>query len=366
MLAMAGVGLVDKIIGGKLGLASSLEHGMAQIGELMIDVTGMYVVSQTVAEKYANKIEAIADKLFFDPSILIGSTMASDMGAYPLCIHVAQSPLLGSYAGTILAGTLGGLISFFIPVYLGCIKKEDNRQMITGFLYGVSVLPVTFFVSGLLYKIPVVFLLKNLLPVLLFCLMLFFLICRSAKTVLLIFQGFGVLIRALLILTFILTMVGLFLPQYQLFEEALVKDTVVMVAKMGITVGGSLVAMECVRRLFKKQLLKMAAWLGVNEWSVLGFLVGMPTGIAILPIYSKMDTRGKILNAAFCVSGHYMLGGQMALIANMETTYHFGIYLFHKLAGAVLAVAFALYMERKKLRKEVAYEENIGNHREYP
>lgn len=348
---MTCIGLADKICSGRLGLQQAADQGMAQIGELLIDICGIYMVIQIIAEKYADNIEAMAQKLFFDPSVIIGSVLAADMGAYPLCVSVSGEKLFGSYAGSIIAGTLGGLISFFIPVYLGYVKQQEKRKMILGFLYGVSVLPVTFTISGILWGIPIFQLLKNLLPVIAFCLLLFFLLCKGNQLIIKIFQIFGIVIRGVLVITFMITIVGLFLPQYQIFETEMVQETIVMVVKMGITVSGSLVAMECIRRIFKKQLLKTADLLGVNEWSVLGFLIGMPTGIAILPIFSKMDDKGKVLNAAFCVSGHYILGGQMALIANVESVSHFAVYLFNKLLGAVLAVGVALILEKRKSEK---------------
>lgn len=362
MLVMACIGLTDKIFSGRLGLQQSLDQGMAQIGELLIDICGIYMVIQIIAEKYANSIEAMSQKLFFDPSVIVGSVLAADMGAYPLCVSVSSEKLFGAYAGSIIAGTLGGLICFFIPVYLGYVKQEECGQMILGFLYGVSVLSITFIISGILWGIPVLQLLKNLLPVITFCLLLFFLLCKGKQLIIKIFQVFGILIRGVLVITFMITIVGLFIPKYQIFKEEMVQETIVMIVKMGITVSGSLVTMECIRRIFKKKLLKIADLLGVNEWSILGFLVGMPTGIAILPIYSKMDNKGKILNAAFCVSGHYILGGQMALIANVESVSHFAVYLFNKLLGAVLAVGVALIIEKRKERLD---EKNISNYRKY-
>ena len=39
----------------------------------------------------------------------------------------------------------------------------------------------------------------------------------------------------------------------------------------------------------------------------------------MLPLFSKMDKRGKVLNAAFSVAGAYVVGGQMTLSSIPDT-----------------------------------------------
>ena len=47
-------------------------------------------------------------------------------------------------------------------------------------------------------------------------------------------------------------------------------------------------------------------------------IMNFATSLAILPLISKMDKKGRMLNAAFSVSGAYMLGGQLGFVSSVS------------------------------------------------
>lgn len=344
-VVLACFGIIDRVFGKKIKIATAMEQGMAQCGELLIDICGIYVVTQnfsSIITKYGEKIQFYG----VDPSTLIACVLASDMGALSLCQNITKNVNYGTFSGTVIAGTLGGLVSFFIPIYIQTVEDKDRNYMIRGFVYGMLVLPVTIVISGILWNISPIKIIVNICPVIILCIVICWFLKKNPDVILKAFQIFGFIMRMIIGVTFIWMVVALFFPTNMGLDVSIIKDTIVMVVKMAISVAGALVAMSLLRRYGQKILISLEKNLKINEWSILGFLIGMPTGIAILPIYSKMDSKGKILNAAFCVSGHYMLGGQMALVAGTVSTKHFLIYLFNKILGAVLAVALALYFEK--------------------
>lgn len=340
------IGVLDRIMGGKMKIAFPMEQGLAQCGELLIDIGGIYVIAQNFSPIIAEYGQRIKCSLL-DVSTFIGCILASDMGAFPLCRGITHNIDYGTYAGTIVAGTLGTLVSFFIPIYLQAVDEEDTKFMIKGFLYGILVLPVTMIFSGLLWKLSLQKIMVNLCPVIIVCLILGIMLMKSPSLLVRIFEVFGIIMRGVICITYIWMIAALFLPINLGLDIVIIKETIVMVVKMTINVAGALVAMNLFQRKCRKILSSLEKKLNINEWSILGFFIGMPTGIAILPIFSKMDRRGKILNAAFCVSGHYMLGGQMALVAGSVSTHHFLIYMLNKGLGAILAVFLALYFENR-------------------
>lgn len=46
-------------------------------------------------------------------------------------------------------------------------------------------------------------------------------------------------------------------------------------------------------------------------------ILSFGTSIAMLPLFEKMNTKGKILNAAFALSGAFVFGGQLGFIAGV-------------------------------------------------
>lgn len=346
------VGLIDKLLDNRLHLGQAFDQGMAQIGELLIDVGGIYCVGLTVAEMYGSKLTSLGKVLFFDPAVIIGCLLAPDMGAYPICKTIAENQLIGRYAGIIIGATMGGLVSFYLPVYLSNIRREDKSHMILGFLYGASVLPVTMILAGMLWGISIKDLFRTLSPVLLICLLIFGGLLKAENKTIKVLDIFGKVIRVIVIGSYGLLLLRIYFEGISFISDARLQETLFMVIKMGITISGSLVLVEIIRNIFRKQLTWIAGKLGINEWSLLGILVGIPTGIAILPIYARMDSKGKIINGAFTISGHYMLGGQLALIAANESSKFLSIYICYKFLGGILAILLAYFMENRRIKNE--------------
>ena len=68
--------------------------------------------------------------------------------------------------------------------------------------------------------------------------------------------------------------------------------------------------------------------------------------ISMLPLYGRMDVRGKVMNAAFTVSGAFCLGGQLAFVAAVATGQQVTAFLVAKLAAGLAAVWLALKFTR--------------------
>ena len=71
---------------------------------------------------------------------------------------------------------------------------------------------------------------------------------------------------------------------------------------------------------------------------VLGLLTSLVSSVSMLPLYPRMDARGRMINAAFTVSGAFVLGGQMAFAAGVADGRAVAAYFATKLAGGLLAL----------------------------
>ena len=111
-----------------------------------------------------------------------------------------------------------------------------------------------------------------------------------------------------------------------------VEEVLVIILKITIIVCGSLVAGRLVLAKCSRWLEWAASRLGVNEYAVLGLLTSLVSSVSMLPLYPRMDARGRMINAAFTVSGAFVLGGQMAFAAGVAA------YFATKLAGGLLAL----------------------------
>ena len=78
----------------------------------------------------------------------------------------------------------------------------------------------------------------------------------------------------------------------------------------------------------------------------MGLILSCTQSLAMLPLYSRMDRRGQILNAAFSVCGAYVVGGQMAFVASLVPGGMVNAYMICKALSGVAAVGLAAVMCR--------------------
>lgn len=355
-LAMAIAGVADKFLGGRIGLMVPFENGTKMIAELILYIPGIYCIACTVSARYAEEISAATSGWFFDPSLMFGGLLATDLGGYSLSMAVASSDVMGHFSGIALSATIGALISFYLPVYLSTVKGKDADRMILGFTYGVICLPVTLAAGGLLLGMNISELTRGMIPVILLCILLAVGIFKAKRATIGALTVFGNLLTLLLFGMSVLVIVGVFVPSIAMVDKELASESIVMVVKMGFTIAGSLVTVNLLSKIFARQMDNLSNKLGVNEWSIMGLLIGMPGGIAMLPLFPKMDKKGQILNGAFAVSGHYILGGQMAYLAANEDFNGLLVYFFVKFTGGILSVTVALFIETMKQKKSVPQE----------
>ena len=80
-------GLVDKIIGGRFGLAEEFDRGMTMMGSLSLTMAGIYCFAVMLGRALAAVLQTVS--LPFEPTILVSSVLAVDIGRlldrrYPL------------------------------------------------------------------------------------------------------------------------------------------------------------------------------------------------------------------------------------------------------------------------------------------
>lgn len=83
-------GLVDKIIGGRFGLAEEFDRGMTMMGSLSLTMAGIYCFAVMLGRALAAILQTVS--LPFDPTILVSSVLAVDMGAYSIANTLCTDP----------------------------------------------------------------------------------------------------------------------------------------------------------------------------------------------------------------------------------------------------------------------------------
>ena len=349
MLVFAAAGLVDEMLGGKLGLMPNFEKGLATMGGLAMSTVGFFAIGVTYVQTHAESIAEAAKHMPFDPALIPSCLLAPDMGALGMAQKLAATPALAAFTGAMVAGSLGMTVGYQLPVFLAAVRKDEIGELMRGFIFGLIAIPSGLAVGGLMLGLPVRQLFFNMIPVLV--LIAAFVLVPKLTMKIMIFIGNA--IRIFSFLLFGVAVFGIFMPKYAVVEDALIEEMLFMVLRMVIAACGGLVLSQVALKRLQKPIQRIGAILGINEEAVVGLFLSFIQSLAMLPLFSKMDKRGKVLNAAFSVAGAYVVGGQMTLVASLIPGNWVTAYMISKVLSGGLAVALAVIcMRRSKMITE--------------
>lgn len=114
------LGGADRLRGNKWGFGDKFETGFMLLGSMALSMAGMICLTPVLAQWLGKIIVPLYRAMGVDPA-MFGSLLAIDMGGYQLAKDLAEDPLLGSYAGLIVAAIFGCTIVFTIPIGMGMI-----------------------------------------------------------------------------------------------------------------------------------------------------------------------------------------------------------------------------------------------------
>lgn len=345
MLILCLLGLLDKILNNRLGLVESFDKGINSMGSIAMSMIGFYCIAITLIQNNVDVITSISKYSSLDPSIIIGSILAPDMGGFSI-ISGLNNELLLLFSGVILTSTLGQTISFQLPIFLASLRKDDLPVFISGLVYGIISLPIVLIVAAWYLHVPN--LLVNLLPILILCLVIIMALYFSYQKTIYVLTFFGYLIRTLSIILFALVILQLFFNDLPFTSNLLISEGLVIVLRMCVVVCGSMILSDFIIKRFSKIVFIVGQKLGINSASVMGLLLSLGTSIAMIPLYSQMDKKGKVMNAAFSVSGAYVMGGQLGFISSVVDSHGVLLYMITKAAAGILAIIFVSMFYKEK------------------
>ena len=84
MLILCLIGLLDKILNNRLGLVEAFDKGINSMGSIAMSMIGFYCIAIALIQKNVDVITAMSSNSLLDPSIIIGSILAPDMGGFSI------------------------------------------------------------------------------------------------------------------------------------------------------------------------------------------------------------------------------------------------------------------------------------------
>ena len=348
MALFALVGALDRIFGNRMGLGERFEEGITTMGSLALAMLGIICLAPVLANLLRPVVVPVFRLLGADPAMFAGSLLACDMGGGPLALELADAPQAGLFGGVLCGSMLGATVVFTIPVAMGILEEKDRPFLAKGILAGIVTIPLGLLVGGLVAGMPVLQVLKNLIPIVLFAGVIAIGLWRWEDAMIRIFGIFGKGIIALIT-------VGLGLGIFQgitgialLPGLAPIEEGFLTVGAIAIVLAGAFPLVAVLTRLLRKPLLKLGITLGINETAAAGLLASLANSIASFTLVKDMDDRGKVVNVAFAVSAAFVFGDHMGFTAGFAPQWLVPM-IIGKLVGGISAVAVALWLTKEKL-----------------
>lgn len=343
LLLCAMLGLVDKILGNRMGLGEEFDRGLTMMGSLALTMSGIYCFSVMLGRWLAVWLQGVS--LPFDPTLLVSSILATDMGAYSIAQTICTSPAQLIFSGVVLASTLGSTISFSLPIALGSVPAKDSKTLMTGMVYGIIATPAALLIGGLMAGMTGKELLSSLLPVTLICLLIALSIFFGGERTVGVFQVMGRGINLLAIVLFALVLVQVFFdsPSVQFVDPALIGEVLTIVFKISVVVCGSFILSNLILRYFMHPILSLARLIHVNEFAIIGLLLNLINSVSMFSVFGKMDRRGQLMNAAAAVTSGFVFGGQLAFVSSVNNDAVL-IFILSKLLAGVLSIVIAVLL----------------------
>ena len=352
MVIFAALGALDRIFGSRFGLGEKFEEGIMAIGALSISMVGIIALAPVIANLLKPVIVPVFGLLGADPAMFAGSILANDMGGAPLAQALALNEDAGNFGGLIVGAMLGPTIVFTIPVALGIIREEDRKYLATGVLAGVITIPIGSLAGGLAAGYSFTMVLKNLIPIIIFAVLIALGLWKFESAMVKGFTYFGKFVVAVITLGLgvgiIEQLTGIVLipgmnPIGEGFE---------VVADIAIVLAGAFPLVYVITKVFKKPLMGLGKVLGMNEVAAAGLVASLANSIPMFGMMKDTDDRGKVLNVAFAVSAAFVFGDHLGFTAGFNQDMIFPM-IVGKLVGGITAVFAALILVRnKKISKE--------------
>ena len=342
------IGGIDKILGNKFGYGEKFEEGFMAMGSLALAMVGVISLAPVLAKVLRPIVEPVYTALGADPAMFATTLLANDMGGYPLAMELAKDPNAGLFAGLILGAMMGPTLVFTIPVALGIIEKEDRPYLAKGVLAGMITIPLGCFAGGLVAGFGINMILMNLIPIIIFavliCIGLWLIPEKMTKGFTIFGQGVVIVITIGLMAAIVETLTGIVVIP----GMAPLSEGISVIGSIAIVLAGAFPLVHFITKAFKAPLTKVGKQLGMNEVGAAGLVATLANNIPMFGMLKDMDENGKIINVAFAVSAAFVFGDHLGFTGGVNKSMIFPM-IVGKLVGGITAIVVAkLLFARKK------------------
>lgn len=351
MAVFAVIGALDRIMGNRFGIGREFERGFMMLGSFALCMIGMIVMSPMIAYVLDPVLTFVGDHLPIDPSSFTALLFPNDLGGAHLAVEVGRDVEVALFNAMITSAMFAVTVAYTVPVSMELCDRAHVKDVFLGFLCGIVTVPIGSFIGGLLGGISAWVVLLNLIPQIIFTVVISICLLKFPDMSLKVFAAFGtgikIVITAGLALGVFLQLTGLAFP----LPLGTFAEGATIVFNSGAVLCGAFPLVWFVSRVFRKPLRAFGRRMGVNDVAATGFLASLASSTTTFVMMTNMDRRGIVYNAAFAVSGAFTFGGHLAFTLVFAPDW-LAPMIVSKLVAAVLSLPVAAIVFNFMLKKE--------------
>ncbi|GFZ22267.1 ethanolamine utilization protein EutH [Lacrimispora indolis] len=351
MVIFMAVAAIDRMFGNRLGLGQEFEEGFNAMGALTLGMAGIMVTVDLIGAVLTPTVGALFSAIGADPSMAGSLILSIDTGGYALA-HAIQpnNADIANFSAIILASMMGPTIAFGIPVCLGIMQPSDKRFLAIGTMSGIVCIPFACIVGGLVAGFDIGMVLINMVPVLIFAV----LIALGLKFIPTgMIKGFNIFAKFMI--AYLSFFLGLAIVQeltpIHLIELRPLSEVWGVIGSIAMMLAGAYPLVKVLTKVLGKPLGKLGAMIGINDVAVAGLIACCANSIPAYSMLKDMDNKGKVINIAFACCAAFALGDHLGFCAGVEPDL-IAAMVAAKLFGGVFCVLSAIFfmnLDKKQL-----------------
>ncbi len=334
------IGSIDYIEGNKFSLGIIWKNKIKNMWDVFFRLTGILSLIPFFMDKMQNILHTIENKTLVDSSIIIGSIFPMEMGGYTLSMGISKNYNIGMFSAIMLSAMLGESISNTIPSLIEITKNENRNILFKGLICGIISMPISFIITGMSFKIPLVKLIYNLLPSILLISIVISGMFFKIKQSIFFFRAIGRVVNFVSIIGIIVQGVKS-ICGIELIDNIMpMHDVAFIIVNLCFFLCGSYIMIEIIKRLLKI----ISKFMKFQDQSELqrSFMIldGMISPLDGFENFNEADYKTQIIYSAFITTGAGMLGMQLGYIY-IAVPQYIGIFVFLKLLCGEISIIFA-------------------------
>ena len=344
------IGGVAWIIDKNSDYGRKFEEGIMMMGPLASSMVGIICLSPVISWLLSVLIAPLFLRLGFDPAVL-GGILPLDMGGYHIAVELAESALVGRFAGIIIGATFGCTLIFTVPVGMGMIEEKDHTIFSQGILIGLIIVPVSLMIGGYMAGLDLLTTVIQSSPIIILIVVIMILMRTRPNVILRFFSGLARFLRLIAVIGLVLASVEFILGRDVIPGMLVLEEGMDVVVSITIFLVGALPISVLLIRLLRRPMQKISELTSLNEYSIIGLLLSTISMVPTFAMIKDMDPVGKLMNAAFMVSAASTLAAHLAFTSAVEPSLVTAL-ICSKMVGGIVALIVARYLAPRFVQAE--------------